>query len=91
MTTIEHKCWVEYDSFVHSLIPNKPDTTYDIKETRFPYVRAPHTQNPHNHSLSRFEVFPHNQSFYSEPEPLYATQYSNFCGTYTNGFSIHTG
>ena len=33
-----------------------------MKGTPFPYVHAPHTQNPHNPSLSRFKVSPHAQT-----------------------------
>ena len=77
--------------FVHSFIPNKSDLSCGIKGTRFSYIHAPHKQNPHNPSLSQFEVFPHVQTFCSKPEPLYATQYSDLFVTYTNGFNMHTG
>ena len=70
------------DTFVHSLIPNKYDTTSVTKETSCPYVHAPLAQNPHNASLSRFEVFPYAHTFCHKPEPFYATQYS--------GFILHT-
>ena len=91
MTKIEDRYWIGSDSFVHSSIPNKSDTTYRNKETCFPYIHAPHTQNPHDPIHLRFEVFPHAQTFCSKPEPLYATQYSDLFVTYTNGFNIQTG
>ena len=48
-------------------------------------------QNPHNPSLSRFEVFPNAQTFCGKPEPLCSTQYSDLFVTYTEGFNMHTG
>ena len=91
MTKTEVIYWIETDSFVHSLIPNKSDTTYGIKGTRFPYAHAPHTEKPHNPSLSRFEIFPLAQTFSKKPEPVYATQYPDFFVSYTNAFNMHTG
>ena len=84
MTNIEDRFWIKTDSFIHSSIPNISDTTYGIKGTRFPFFHDPHTQNPHNRSLSRFERFPHAKDFCSEPEPLYATHFSDLFVTYTN-------
>ena len=43
MTKIEHRYWIETDSFVHSSHSTKPDAT--------------HTQNPKNPNLPRFEKF----------------------------------
>ena len=63
MTTINDRYWNETDSFPHSSLPNKTDTSSGIKGASFPYIHAPHTQNPHNPSLSRFELFPHTQTF----------------------------
>ena len=83
--------WIETDSFVDSSIPKKPAINFGIKGTSYPYAHAPHAQNPHNSSLSRFEVFPNAQTFYGKPEPLYSTQYSDLFVTYTEGFSMHTG
>ena len=91
MSTNEDKYWIETDSFVNSSIPNKSDTTQGIKGTHFPYVYAPHAQNPQNPTLSRFEVFPHAQTFCSEPDLLYATVSSDLFVTYTKGFNMHTG
>ena len=91
MTQIEDRFWIETDSFVHCSKPNKSFTTYKNKGTRFPYVHAPHTQNPHNPSLSCLEIFQHAQTFCSKPKPLYATQNSDLFVTYTNGFNMHTG
>ena len=91
MTKIEDRYWIETDSFVHSSKPNKTDTTQGIKELIFPYVQARHSQNPHNPSLSRFEIFPHAQTFCGKPKPLFTTQYSDLFVTYTNGFNMHTG
>ena len=67
----EDSFWIKRDFIVHSTLPNKSDTTYGIKETRFPYIHAPHTQIPHNPSLSRFEFFPHAQAFSSSIKNLY--------------------
>ena len=91
MTKIDDRYWIETDSFIHSSLPNKSDTTFGIKGTSFPYIHAPHTQNPHNPSLSRFELFPHTQTFCGKPEPLYTTQYSDLFVTYQEGFNMHTG
>ena len=63
MTKIDDRYWIETGSFIHSSLPNKTDTSSGIKGTSFPYIHAPHTQNPHNPSLSRFELFPHTQTF----------------------------
>ena len=41
------------------------------KRTSNTCVLDPHTQNPHNPSLSRFEVFSNGQSFCGKPQPLY--------------------
>ena len=90
MTKIDDRNWIETDSFVHSSLPNKSDISSGIKDTSFPYIHAPHTQNPHNPSLSRFELFPHTQTFCGKPEPLYTTQYSDLFVTYQEGFNIHT-
>ena len=63
MTKIQDRYWIGTDSFVHSSPSKKPEVTSDIKGTAHPHVHAPHTQNPNNPSLSRFEVFPNAQSF----------------------------
>ena len=91
MTKIEDRYWTETDSFVHSSLSKKSATNNGIKGTSYPYVHAPHAQNPHNPSLSRFEVFPKAQTFCGKPEPLYSTQYSELFVTYTEGFNMHTG
>ena len=91
MTKIEDRYWIETDTFVHSSIPKKPATNASIKGTSYPYVHAPHAQNLHNPSLSRFEVFPNAQTFCGKPEPLYSTQYSDLFVTYTERVNLHTG
>ena len=91
MTKIDDRYWIETDSFVHSSLPNKTDTSSGIKGTSFPYIHAPHTKNPHNPGLSRFELFPHTQTFCGKLEPLYTTQYSDLFVTYQEGFNMHTG
>ena len=73
------------------LIPKKSTTNNGIKGTSYPYVHAPHAQNPHNPSLSRFEVFPNAQTFRGKPEPLHSTQYPDHFVTYTEEFNMHTG
>ena len=78
MIKIEDKFWIETDYFSHSSLPNKSDTSYGIKGTSFPYIHAPHKQNPHDPRLPRFELFPQTQTFCGEPEPLSPTQYSDF-------------
>ena len=86
------KCWIETDFFIHSSLPNKSDLfSSGIRGTSFPYIHAPHTQNPQNPSLSRFELFPHTQTFCGKPEPLYTTQYSDLFVAYQEGFNMHTG
>ena len=90
MTKIDDRYWIETDSFVHSATPKK--SSFDgIKGTSYPYIRAAHTETPHNPSLSRFEVFPNAHTFCGKPEPLYSTQYSDLFVTYTEGFNMHTG
>ena len=70
MTKIENRYWIKTDSFVHSSHPTKSDTTSGFKESSYPYVHSSHTQNPHNPSLSHFEVFPSSQTFRVKPQPL---------------------
>ena len=91
MTKIEDRYWIETDPFVQSSIPKKATPQIGIKGTTYPYIRAPHTETPHNASLSRFEVFPNAPTFCGKPEPLYSTQYSDLFVTYTEGFNMHTG
>ena len=91
MTKIQDRYWTETDSFVHSSHSTKPEATSVIKCTIHPHVHPPHTQNPNNPSLLRFEVFPNAQTFCGKPDPLYSTQYSDLFVTYTNGFNMHTG
>ena len=74
MTKIEDRYWIETDSFAHSSHSTKPDETSGIKDTTHPFVHAPHTRNPNNPSLSRFEVFPNAQTFCGKPDPLHSTQ-----------------
>ena len=71
MTKIDDIYWIETDSFIHSSLPKKSDTSYGIKGTSFPYIHVPHTQNPQNPSLS------HTQTFCGKPEPLNTTQHSD--------------
>ena len=91
MTKIQDRYWLETDSFVHSSHSIKPEAAPGLKGTIHSHVHAPHTQNPNNPSLSRFEVFPNAQSFCGKPDPLYCTQYSDLFVTCTDGFSMHTG
>ena len=44
MTEIKDRYWVNTDSFIHSSLPNKTDTSSGIKGTSFLYIHAPHTQ-----------------------------------------------
>ena len=90
MTKIEDCYWIKTGSFVLSSVPKKSDTTSGIKGSSYPFVHAPHTQNPHNPSLS-CEVFANAQTFRGKPDPLYLTQYSDLLVTYTEGFNMHTG
>ena len=91
MTKIDERYWIETYCFIHSSLPNKSDTSSGIKGTYFPYIHAPHTQIPHNPSLSPFELFPQTQTFCGKPEPLYTTQYSDLFVIYQDGFKMHTG
>ena len=91
MNKINDRYWIETDSFIHSSLPNKSDTSFGIKGTSFPYILAPDTKTPHNPSLSRFELFLHTQSFCGKLEPLYTTQYADLFVTYQEGFNMHTG
>ena len=90
MTKIEDRYWIGTDSSVHSSHSTKSDTS-GVKGTAHPYIHPPHTQNPNNPSLSRFEVFLNAQTFCGKPDPLYSTQYSDIFVTYTNGFNMKTG
>ena len=54
-------------------------------------MHAPHTQNPNNSSLSRFEVFSNAQTFCGKPDPLYSTQNSDLFVTFTDGSNMDTG
>ena len=74
MTKINDQYFIETDSFIHSSHPKKPNTISVIEGTSYPHVHAPHTQNPHNHSLSRLEVFPNAQTLCGKSELLYFTQ-----------------
>ena len=78
MNKTDDRYWIETDSFINSSLPKKSDTSYGTKGTSFPYIYAPLTQNPHNPSLSRFDLFPHTQTFCGKPEPLYYTIFSFF-------------
>ena len=91
MTKNQDRYWIETDSFVNCLHSRKPEATSGIKSTIHPHVHAPHTQNPINPSLSRFEVFPNAQMFCGKPDPLYFTQHSVLFETYKDGFNMHTG
>ena len=91
MTKIDDSYWIETDSFVHSANPTKSSSFDVIKGTSYPYIRASHTETPHNPSLSRFEVFPNAHTFCGKPKPLYSTQYSDLFVTFTEGFNMHTG
>ena len=91
MTKIQDRYWIETDSFMHSPHSTKPEATSGIKGQVHPHVPAPHTQNPNNPSLSRFEVFPNAPTFCGKPDPLYSTQNSDLFVTYTDGFNMHTG
>ena len=71
MTKIKDRYWIETDSVVHSSHPRKHNPTSGIKGTSYPYVYAPHTQNPHNPKLSRCEVFPNAQTLCGKPQPLH--------------------
>ena len=86
MTKIIDRNWIGRDFFIHSSLPNKSDASSGTKGTSFPYIHAPHTKTPHNPSLSYFQLFPHTQTFYGKPEPLYTTQYSD-----EENFNMHTG
>ena len=54
---IEDRYCIDTDSFVHSPIPKKSETTSGFKKTSNHYVHAPHTQNPHNPSLHALKYF----------------------------------
>ena len=91
MTKIQDRYWIETSSFVHSSHSTKPETTSGIKGTVHPNIHAPHAQNPNIPILSRFEVFPHAQTFCGKPDPPYSIRYSDLSVTYTDGFNMHTG
>ena len=91
MTKINDRYWIETDTFIHSSLPKKLDTSSGMKGTSFPYFHESHTQNPHNPSLSRFQLFPHSQTFCGKPEHLHTAQYPDLFVTYQEGFNMHTG
>ena len=83
---------MDRNRFFFTFCNSKKSSSFDgIKGTSYPYIRAPHTETPHNPSLSRFEVFPNAPIFCGNPEPLYSTQNSDLFVTYTEGFNMHTG
>ena len=82
MTKIDDRFWIETDSFVHSATPKKSSSFDGIKGTSYPYIRAPHTETPHNPSLSRFEVFPNAHTFCGKPKPIYSTHYFDLFVTF---------
>ena len=61
MRKFEDRYWIETDSSVNSSQSTNSGTTSGIKGTSQLYAHA--TQNPHNPSPSRFEVFPNAQTF----------------------------
>ena len=81
---------IETERIVHSSHSTKPDATSGIKGTAHSYVHAPPTQNPNNPSISRFEIFPNDQTFCGKPDFFYSTQFSDLFVTYTYGFNMHT-
>ena len=89
MTKIQDRYWIETDPIVHSSRSTKLEATTGIKGIIHPRVHAPHTQNPNNPSLSRFQAFPNAQTFCGKPDPLYSTQCSDLFVTYTDGFNMH--
>ena len=91
MTKMQDRYWIETDCFVHSSHSTKPEKTSGIKGTVHPHIYVPHTKNPNNPSLSRFEVFPRSQTFCGKPDPFYSTQCSDFSVINTDGFNLHTG
>ena len=91
MTKINDRYWTETDSFIHFSLPDKSDASYGIECTSFPFIHAPHTQNPHNPSFSRLELFPHTQTLCGKPELLCTTHNSDRYVTYQEGFNMHTG
>ena len=90
MTKIEDRYWIETEYFLHSSHLTKPDPISGIKGTSYPSVHAPHTQNPQNPSLSRFEVFSNAQTVCGKPQSLCSTQNSDLFVTNTDGFNMHT-
>ena len=52
MTKIDDRYWIETDSFVHSATPKKSPPP--IKGSSHPYIRAPHTETPHDLVMKSF-------------------------------------
>ena len=69
MIKIEERFWMETNSFLHSSTPKNSDDITGKKGTPYPYVHAPHTQNPQNSSLSRLEKSSQAQTFCGKPDP----------------------
>ena len=91
MTKMQDRYWIRTDSFVHSSHSTKLGITSGIKATVHPHIHASHTQNPISPSLSRFEVFPHAQTFCGKPDPLCSTQHSDLFVTFRDGFNMNNG
>ena len=68
MPTNEKSLCIQSDSSVHYSLLKKSDTTTGNDRTPFLYVHAPHTQNKKNPSISRFEVFRHDQTLCGKPD-----------------------
>ena len=76
MTRNKDRYWIETDNFIESSNITQNLPTEGKQGTRYPNVKTPQS-TVDNPSLSRFEIYPVEQTFCGKPEPLYSTQYED--------------
>ena len=90
MTRIKDRYWIETDTFIQSSNITQNLQNEGIQGTKYPNVKTPQS-TVDNPTLSRFEIYPIEQTFCGKPEPLYSTQYDDIFVTYLDGFDMNNG
>ena len=89
MSKINDRYWIETDSFIHSALTIKSDTSYGIMGIPFRnfmhYIHKT-TKTQVFHVLNSFHILKHSVW---KPEPLYSIQYADLFVSI--GFNMHTG
>ena len=94
MTRIKDQHWIETDNFIESSNNTRNLQNEGIQGTKYPNIKTTQStvDNPSlGQSNSRFEIYPHAQTFCGKPEPLYSTQYADIFVTYLDGFDMNNG